>query len=229
MLINLDAHPDRTIGVRAMDCTVIAQEKTAQVFRSRPAAFKGQGDEIGAEWESLPGLGNVRWSPPEMSFSQQMVIEWDNAPVVLEHHPGPTLGAAWVLIPKEKIVFVGDAVLKNQPPFLAHANLPAWIEALQLLGTPAFRGYTVVSGRSGPVAAAVVRAQLDYLKSLLGRLEKLAAKRAGPDSTETLIQPFLAGIRAPAARQKIFAQRLRYGLHHYYGRHYNRVLSDNDE
>src|SRR5688500_18740958 len=52
VLVNLDAHPDRTLGVRAMDCTVIAHEKTAQAFRNRPNTFKAQGDETGANWES---------------------------------------------------------------------------------------------------------------------------------------------------------------------------------
>lgn len=228
-LVNLDAHPDRTIGVRAMECTVIAQEKTAHVFRSRPAAFRNQGEESGAEWEALPGLGNVRWAPPEISFSQQMEIQWDDTVVRLEHHPGPTAGAAWVIVPSKKIVFVGDAVLKNQPPFLAHANLPAWIESLKLLGEPAFRGYTVISGRSGPVTTAVVRAQLEYLEKLLARLEKLAARRSPPEATEALVQPFLSDFRIPPARQKMMAQRLRYGLLHYYGRHYNRVVGDGEE
>jgi hypothetical protein len=43
VLINLDAHPDRTLGVRAMDCTVIAHEKTAQAFRNRPEYLQGAG------------------------------------------------------------------------------------------------------------------------------------------------------------------------------------------
>src|SRR5512137_766112 len=53
LLINLDAHPDRTLGARAMDCSVIAHETTAQVFRSRPNTFKAQGDETGADWERI--------------------------------------------------------------------------------------------------------------------------------------------------------------------------------
>jgi len=50
----------------------------------------------------------------------------------LEQHPGPSSGAIWVTVPDDKVVFLGDAVLKNQPPFIAHADLPAWIEALEL-------------------------------------------------------------------------------------------------
>lgn len=64
MLANLDAHPDRTLGVRALECTVVAHEKTAQVFRTRPTAFKSQDIETGAEWEQMAGLTSIRWSPP---------------------------------------------------------------------------------------------------------------------------------------------------------------------
>src|SRR5512139_3454169 len=49
VLVNLDAHPDRALGSRAMDCTVITQEKAAQIFRSRPTTFKAQGEESGAD------------------------------------------------------------------------------------------------------------------------------------------------------------------------------------
>ena len=62
LLVNLDAHPDRTLGARAMDCTVIAHEKTAQVFRTRPNTFKSPGEDTGADWETIPGLGSVRFS-----------------------------------------------------------------------------------------------------------------------------------------------------------------------
>ena len=42
MLVNLDAHFDRTLGTRAMDCTVVGHEKMAQAFRNRPVTFKTQ-------------------------------------------------------------------------------------------------------------------------------------------------------------------------------------------
>ena len=90
LLVNLDAHPDRTLGDRAMDCTIVAQEKTAHVFRTRPTTFKAQGEETGSDWESIPGLGNIRWVTPEITFSHQMAIHWGDSSVILEHHPGPT-------------------------------------------------------------------------------------------------------------------------------------------
>jgi glyoxylase-like metal-dependent hydrolase (beta-lactamase superfamily II) len=220
VLINLDAHPDRTLGVRAMDCTVIAHEKTAQAFRNRPNTFKAQGDETGANWEAIPGLGSVRWAPPEISFLDQLTLHWSDTPIILESHPGPTPGAIWVILPSEKVVFVGDAVLKNQPPFLAHADLPAWIEMLKVLLEPEYKGFTIVSGRGGVVTPQVVRHQIEVLKRIHDRVEKIGKKKTTANVTDKIADQLLKGFRAPAARQKQYAHRLRYGLHYYYVRHY---------
>jgi glyoxylase-like metal-dependent hydrolase (beta-lactamase superfamily II) len=217
-LINLDAHPDRTLGARAMDCTVIAHEKTANTFRTRPNTFKAQGEETGADWESIPGLGSVRWVPPEISFLNQMTLHWGETPVLLEHHAGPSSGSIWVRLPEEKIVWVGDAVLKNQPPFFAGANLTDWLTALNLLLSPDFKGYTIISSRGGVVTTNVVKTQLDFIKHVHDKLDKVTAKKANPAAIEKLVTSLLTSFKAPAARQKQFAQRLRYGLLHYNSR-----------
>lgn len=221
VLINLDAHPDRTLGVRAMDCTVIAHEKTAQAFRNRPNTFKAQGDETGSNWEGIPGLGSVRWAPPEISFVDQMSLYWSDTPILLESHPGPTSGAIWVILPDEKIIFIGDAVVKGQPPFLAYADLPAWIETLNALLDPKFKGFTIVSSRSGIVNQQVVRQQLALLKKIHDRLEKLGSKKPAIGVTDKLADQILKDFRAPAERKKQYLHRLRYGLNHYYMRHYH--------
>lgn len=221
MLINLDAHPDRTLGVRAMDCTVIAHEKTAQAFRNRPNTFKAQGDETGSNWEAIPGLGSVRWAPPEISFVDQMSLYWADTPIILESHPGPSSGAIWVILPEEKIVFIGDAVIKSQPPFLAYADLSAWIETLNTLLDPKFKGFTIVSSRSGIVNQQAIRQQLEMLKRIHDRLEKLGKKKPGVGVTDKLAEQILKDFRAPAERKKQYLHRLRYGLNLYYMRHYH--------
>jgi len=221
VLVNLDAHPDRTLGARTMDCTVLAHEKTAGVFRSRPTTFKAQGNETGADWETIPGLGTVRWAPPEISFSNQMTLHWGEKPVIFEHHAGPASGAIWVIVPDDKVVFVGDAVLKNQPPFLAHSDLPSWIESLEILLSPEYRGYTFISGRGGTASTSVVKAQLELIEQIHAKLEKMGARGTHPEATEKLIEPFLTKFKSSAARHKQYVQRLRYGLRHYYARHYH--------
>jgi glyoxylase-like metal-dependent hydrolase (beta-lactamase superfamily II) len=229
LLVYLDAHPDRTLGARAMDCTIVAQEKTAHVFRTRPTSFKAQGEETGSDWENIPGMGNIRWVPPEITFSHQMTIHWGENPVVLEHHPGPTAGAAWVILPEARVVFVGDAVLKNQPPFLAGADLPAWLDTLKLLLSPAYRNWLVVSGRSGVVAVDVIRAQRDYLELTLNKLEKMVSKKSAPEAVENLISPLLRPFKIPSTQLPKYTRRLRFGLHHYYSRHYRSTAAGSSD
>lgn len=221
LLINLDAHPDRTLGARAMDCTVAAHEKTALIFRTRPSTFKAQGEETGADWESIPGLGSVRWAPPEISFLDQMSLHWGTSPVLLESHAGPSNGSIWVRLPVEKVIFVGDTVMKNQPPFLAGSNLKAWLESLNLLMEPEFKGYTFISSRGGVITTAAIKAQYDFLKHVHDKLNKSTSKKPNPAAVEKMVTSLLTWFKAPAARQKQFAQRLRYGLLHYNARQYH--------
>ncbi|RPJ27270.1 MAG: hypothetical protein EHM33_08650 [Chloroflexi bacterium] len=221
VLINLDAHADRTLGARTMDCTVIAHEKTALAFRNRPNTFKAQGDETGANWEAIPGLGSVRWAPPEISFMEKMTLHWGDTPILLESHPGPASGAIWVILPEEKVVFVGDAVTRGQPPFLAYASLPEWLEALKILQEPEYKGFTIVSSRGGMITPQVVRNQADILKRIHDKVEKLGNKKSSPAAVDKLADQLLKDFKAPAARQKQYAHRLRYGLNHYYARHYH--------
>ena len=221
VLINLDSHPDRTLGVRAMDCTIIAHERTAHAFQNRPNTFKAQGDETGANWEAIPGLGSVRWAPPEISFVKQLSLHWSDTPVILESHSGPTDGAIWVILPEEKVVFIGDAVVKGEPPFLAHADIPAWLEALEYLQGGDFKGFTVISGRGGSVSPQAIRSQINLLKKIYMKIDKLGKKKStAANVTDKLADSILKSFKSPVAKQQQYSQRLRFGLSNYYARHY---------
>jgi hypothetical protein len=214
MLINLDAHFDRTLGVRAMECTVLGHEKMSDVFHNRPVTFKAQGTETGAEWELHNGLGSIRWAPPEITFSDRLVINWDDSPLILESHPGSAVGAVWAKMPAEKIVFLGDAVIANQPPFLAGGDLPSWIHSLNLLFTPEYQDYLLVSGRGGLVAQQQVRTQIEFLHRVEEAIGGLSKKSATPEDAAGLAPALLKHFTVPAGRETQFEQRLRYGLYH---------------
>lgn len=220
LLVNLDTHFDRTLGVRAMECTVVGHEKMAEVFRNRPVTFKTQGTETGAEWELFNGLGSIRWVPPEITFTEQLMIHWDESPLALESHPGPSTGAIWAVLPEQRIAFVGDALVPDQPPFLASADLPSWIHTLKPLLTPAYQDYLLISGRSGPVANQQVRRQISYLEKANQMIEELASQKAPASETAKLADALLSDFPIPAQRNIQYRQRLLYGLYHYYVRHY---------
>ena len=219
LLISLDAHPDRTLGTRTMDCTIIAHQRAAQVFRNRPTIFKGQNPESGADWETYDDAIGMRWSAPDITFSERMSLHWGNVEIILDHRPGPTPGSIWVIVPESKVVFVGDAVVLDQPPFLAYADLEAWINNLQAL-LESYQDFIIVSGRGGPVAVGEIRKQQTALKEALEGMERLAKKSANPEVTENLLPSLLSRYTVAPESSERYAQRLRYGLHHNFLRRY---------
>ena len=223
LLINLDAHYDRTLGVRGMECTVLAQERAAEIFRNRPLLFKAQGYETGSEWEMYNGLGTIRWAAPDLTFSDNMIIHWDDQPLILEHHPGPATGSMWVVLPEARVVFLGDTVMAGQPPFLAGADIPAWLDALNNLLEPQWDGYQLVSGRGGVVGREEVRQQIAVLERIKYALDELSERKAEPEDTHTLVAALMGDQNYSEQLEAHFAQRMRWGLHQYYARNYRRM------
>lgn len=224
ILINLDAHLDRTLGSRALDSTIVAHQNTAQVFRNRPSVFKGHSADSGAEWEVSNDVFGTRWALPDITFSDRLNFLWGGPEIILEHHPGPTLGSIWVIIPSAEILFVGDTILYDQPPFLASADLQAWIESLEILKST-YKNYTIISGRGGPNGIKDIRAQLKTLKKILQGMERLAKRKAPPDKTEGMINSLISDMSIPPQRREHYIQRLRHGLYYYYSQHYQPLES----
>lgn len=219
MLVNLDAHPDRTLGARSMDCTIIAHQKTAQVFRGRPSIFKGQNAESGSVWETYDDVVGTRWALPDITFTHQIALHWGEQDVLIEYHAGPAPGGTWVVIPSAKVVFVGDVVLLNQPPFLTNADIPAWIETLDLLMS-SFREYNVISGRGGKIGQEEINTEQRHLKKILKGLDRLVKRNAPAADVEHLIPNLLSDLSFPPELHDQYYQRYRHGLFQYYARRY---------
>lgn len=218
-LVSLDAHPDRTLGARALEAVIVAHQKTAQVFRNRPTIFKGQTIETGAAWETFSDAIGMRWGSPDITFSEQMSLHLGGPEVLLEHHTGPTPGSCWVIVPAARVIFVGDHLVLNQPPFLAQADLPAWIASLELLQKD-YANFRIVSGRGGLAGREDVGKMIALLKDVQQRTEKLAEKNASPDATQDLVTSLMQQFSPAAKMHDLYATRLRYGLHQCYARRY---------
>ena len=228
LLINLDAHFDRTLGSRQVECMIVGHEKMAQIFRDRPITFKAQTIETGADWEMYNGIGSIRWAAPEITFSEKLEIHWDANPMTLEHRPGSSIGAIWIYLPVEKIIFLGDAVVPNAPPFLASADIPAWKESLTLLSKPEFRNYTLISGRGGVISYEQVKEQARFLEKVEHQLEKLNENSDG-DELERSISHLLKSFEFPSDKLTHYSLRLRWGLQHYITHHTHPTQASPDE
>ncbi len=224
MLICLDSHPDRTLGARSLDCMIVSHQKTTQVFRNRPTIFKGQTIESGAAWEDYNEAIGLRWSVPDITFSQNLSLFWGGPEIIVEHHAGSSIGASWIIVPSEKIIYTGDSITVNQPPFLAGADITDWLDSLLLLQSE-YKGFTIVGGRGGVATGETVRSMITGLKNCLKGMERLSKKHSSPEATETLIEGIMADFAVPSNLRDRYFLRLQYGLFQNYARRYRPTSS----
>jgi glyoxylase-like metal-dependent hydrolase (beta-lactamase superfamily II) len=221
LAINLDAHPDRTLGTQTLEAQVLAHREIARQFRRRAAVFKAIKQESGAEWEETSGLSGLRWVLPRITFSDHTLLHFDGRELRLELHPGPGPGACWLVSPEDEVVFVGDAVVLGQPPFLAQADIDSWIDGLDLLLSRQFRDYTVICGRGGKANSKDINNQKRFLHKVRSRLLKFSKRKTTAAAEIDRLAIKLADkFKKPAKRHNFYVQRLKFGMHNYYARHY---------
>jgi glyoxylase-like metal-dependent hydrolase (beta-lactamase superfamily II) len=221
LAINLDAHPDRTLGTQTLEAEVLAHREIARQFRRRTAIFKAIKQESGAEWEETSGLSGLRWVLPRVTFSDHTLLHFDGSELRLELHPGPGPGACWLVSPEDKVVFVGDAVVLGQPPFLAQADIDAWMNGLDILLSRPFRDYTVICGRGGKATPKDIINQKRFLHEVRSRLLKFSKRKSTAAAEIDKLAVKLADkFKTPAKRHNFYVQRLKFGLQNYYARHY---------
>lgn len=219
-LVYLDSHPDRTLGGRAMESKIIAHEAVSKTFDDRPSIFKAQVPESGTEWETCTGLSGIRWASPNMAFTKQMWIHSGETEIVLEHHPGPEDGASWLIVPEEKVVFIGDLVTAKQPPFLAKADLEAWDKALELLSTESYQDYTIISSREGVVGEREIKEMRKFIGNVSKQMDRLGRRKSSVDHVEKLVDKLLGSFEFSTRYRNQYYQRVLHGLQHLYSNRY---------
>ncbi|MCJ7716443.1 MAG: MBL fold metallo-hydrolase [Anaerolineales bacterium] len=226
IVVCLDDHPDRTIGAKNLDCPVLTHKDSATSLSEPTTTYRGHVPESGALWERYPETSGMQWMIPDITFSEKMQFHWSDDAIILEHHPGPRPGSSWVIIPSEKVVFVGDAVVLKSPPFLDKAHLPTWIETLDYLLRAKFRDYTIISGRGGPVTLDDIRELKKTFRKIHRRIDKLASRRASAEDIRGQAEKFMDEFTFQKRDKEFFLQRLQHGLSQYYLRNYFPQIDD---
>jgi glyoxylase-like metal-dependent hydrolase (beta-lactamase superfamily II) len=216
ILINLDSHPDRSLGAREMRSPVMQHQQAAQDSRQRAAIFKSLKQESGSEWETLDGLGALRWQHAEILFEGENRLKLGNGDVVVIDAAGPGPGASWIDYREGKVLFVGDCVSKNEAPFLGNADIDAWQESLKRLLSKDFAGYKIIASRGGEIDSGDIQAMQVFLRDVKQRLNRLGARKAPYAEAGKLAEKLFEKYKYAAKNKKKFVLRLRQGLQNNY-------------
>ena len=223
LMVLLDDHPDRVGGCKSSRSPIMTHSQTAASLQGRPSTTKMQGMETGNIWEIIPDISTIDWPQPEITFSESLTIGWSDNPIIIENHPGPTKGALWVTLPESKVVFVGDAVMPDQPPFLFSAVIDTWVDNLDLLKSPKYNDYIIISGRGAIVTKDDIKENQRFIKKAARSLERLNNQKADLTKVQKVALSYLEEFKSSNKQEKdLFRNRLSFGFSKYYINNYSK-------
>jgi glyoxylase-like metal-dependent hydrolase (beta-lactamase superfamily II) len=217
-LVLMDHHPDRVLGARSLDVPLVAHGRTRKEISSWPDAFKGNTHPIGGESDQLKRITGVARAIPQIAFSDETLIYLGDRTVRLWHMPGPMPGAIWLTLLQTKIVFIGDAVTKSEPPYFGDADLEAWLDVLDELRSPAFKGYRMVSSRDGLIDRKSINVMARFLRRIPPAVGKLEARGGDADEALKIGAKLISSHRVTSARKDQAVRRMQASLIDYYAR-----------
>jgi hypothetical protein len=163
LMVLLDTHTDRLYGTQMIEYPILAQENTLQIIRDLPSTQRVSDLQDASDPDTYDLPQSVRWAMPDLTYSNQVSIHWDEHPVVVTHQPGSNMAGSWVRYDPAKVIFVGDSVVIKQPPYLGWCDLDHWIDELNELCSDRYKGYKIIGGRNGVVQQRSIGKMIELL------------------------------------------------------------------
>ena len=220
LLVMMDTNIDRTMGVHAMESLVVGHVNTVKILQNRPTSGRGPDFDAGAECETYNYPSSIRWMSPDMTYSDSLSLYWDDEPVILSHHQGAHIAGTWLQYNAEKLIFVGDSVMVNQPPFLAQSDLEVWLKEMDTLLSDTFRGYKIISSRGGLVRRKSIDKWKNFLLRVKGVMDKVASRNGDVGDLIAEVPDLLKRLNFDKSYTDLYHNRLTWGLETYYQRHF---------
>jgi len=218
-LVILDTNYDRLLSAKGMDFITIAHVNSITPTKPKSGAAKASEDQT-SPGDTLDTLnGSMRQFSPEIVFQTNLTIFLGTMEIRLEHHAGVNNAGVWVELPQHKLLFVGDAVMGDEPPFLAYFDADAWLADLDLLASERFEGYQIISSRCGIVSQEQIDTMRERLTYIRDTLNPLLENKASLDEMLKLIPQIIDYYNVPPLLHDLYYNRLRWGLTTYYETH----------
>lgn len=215
-VVNLDHHRDRVIGNQWFEAAVIAHEAATDLIRSYPDQFRATLSESGADADLVSELAGVKVIPPQLTFTRELILSKGGPEIHVEHRGGSSPGACWVHLPKGKVIFLGDLLTLNAPPFLADADLERWVELLSELKKARYRDYTFVPGRGPVTDQKSLSGFISYLNTVKRKVSRYYDSDRPKSELAALVPGLLATFNPANGVRDLYARRIRFGLERLY-------------
>lgn len=184
-IINTDHHRAHVIGNQFFPmATVIAHEHAWKEMKSYGDSFRTRLinmyreriPEAVAEWRK-----HLEIIKPEITFTGRTILYKGDKEIHLIPVGGHTPATTVVYLPREKLLFTGDMVITDRPPFLSQGNTKEWLKALSYLRRLHYQ--VLIPGHGEPTGKEATENMSRYLR--LVRRQVRQAYQAGMTKAET--------------------------------------------
>ena len=212
LTVMLDTNTDRLYGMQLSEFPVLAQANSFEIIQNLPLNPRIPEMQARSNSEAYDQSHNVRWRLPDITYSNQVFIHWDDEPVVITHQPGGHLAGSWVRYEAEKVIFVGDSVVIEQPPFLEWCDLDIWMDELTWLSSDQFKDYKIISGRNGEIQQESVLRMLDTLTMVKAHMNDLLGMEEPNVEIDQMADNLLSAFNIKRGMTEQYKNRLVWGL-----------------
>ena len=184
-IINTDHHRGHIVGNQHFPTArVIAHEFAWKNMRSYGDSFRTR--LLNLYRERMPDAANewrqhLKIIEPEITFTDRTVLFKGDKEIHLIPVGGHTPATIVVYFPNEKILFAGDLVVTDRPPFLSQGNTKRWLEALTYLRK--LRYDLLIPGHGELTGKEATEKMSEFLR--LVRRKVRSAHRAGLSKADT--------------------------------------------
>lgn len=218
-LVILDTNYDRLLSAKGMDFIIVAHCNSVSTTKPKSGAAISSEDQS-AQGDTVDSFnGSMRQFTPEIVFQKDLSFFLGSMEIRLEHHSGVNHAGIWVEVPQQKVLFIGDAVMGAEPPFLAYFNADTWLADLDQLTSEHFAGYQIISSRCGIVTPEQINAMRTSVTFIRDMLNPLLESKASLEEILKLIPQIINYYNVPPLLQDLYYNRLRWGLTTYYENH----------
>ena len=190
---------------------VAHENVVAEMRKYDTALFGGQPGRWETEAKQREDLRGTKLKAPSLLYRDVMIFDDGTHRVELRYFGvGHTQGDGFAWLPKEKILFTGDAALNGPFNYMGDGDSAAWVDTL---GKAQKLGATIVAPGHGPVGdAGVLEAQRQFFVALRAEVEKRKGLAPGqlqaavPGMRDALIKRHATYIDAAAGSTGFEAQ-----------------------
>jgi cyclase len=223
-IINTDHHRAHIIGNQHFPSAVVIAHENAwkemksygDSFRTRLInMYRDRIPEAVEEWKQ-----HLQIVKPEITFTGRTILFKGDKEIHLIPVGGHTPATTVVYFPQEGLLFTGDAVVTNRPPFLSQGNTKQWLHALSYLRK--LRYDVLIPGHGELTSKEATERMSNYLRMVRRRVRSAYRSGLGKADTARSLSHLIRYWPIPPFEKPKADRRFKSGL----GRVWNEIRSE---